>query len=149
MLGLRPIKASTSVAQSNVFIEGAVCALNLSHAPTFTLGSLRPPSEMGCHQPLAILFSLICSRVMVSGSHQFAGMVLVVSFWFPVVVSVGATGAHSALASSVSQVWSFLATFFQIWSMVAQCLQTEMKLKLLAAKTKELWVLGVIVTLGA
>ena len=103
------------------------CILFVSWARTFTFRSLSIsktslingiPLTFGHSHSSCCIFSSICSRVTVSRLHQFAGLVLVVCFWFPVVVSVGDMVVPFTLVLSASQVWSFFAAFFQILSMV-------------------------------
>ena len=125
------------------------CVLFVSWARTFNFRSLSISktslgngisstfghSHSSCH-----IFLSICSRVTVSRSHQFAGLVLVVCFWFLVMVSVGDMVAPFTLVSSVLQVLSFFAAFFQILSMVV-CNST------FANRDRIKWML--ILTMGA
>ena len=94
------------------------CIVFTSWAQTFNFRSLSIsktsfgngiPSTFGHSHSSHCIFSLICSRVTVSGSHQFAGLVLVVCFWFPVMVSVGDMVTPFTLVSSAL---SFFCSIF-------------------------------------
>jgi hypothetical protein len=88
-------------------------ALNASSVSSISGGN-GIPSSLGQSRWSRRLFSSICSRVRVSGSHQLGtGKAAAVTV-------TGAVGAGSTVALRRSRARSFLAAFFQILSIVAK-----------------------------
>jgi hypothetical protein len=101
-------------------------ALNALSVSSISAGN-GIPSSLGQSLCNRQLFSSICARVTVSGSHQFGAVTAVVTV-------AGAVGIGSTVALCRSQARSFFAAFFQISSMLtktgsccAQRSQTETK----------------------
>jgi hypothetical protein len=78
------------------------------------------PSSLGQSHCNRELFLSICSRVTVSGLHQFGAVVVVLSLCNAVVVPVVKAGVVRVDLTAASRARSFFVVFFQISSMVTE-----------------------------
>jgi hypothetical protein len=112
----------TETVTEHVFSASRALTLNFKSLSTSSISIVNGvPLSFGHSRSSRRVFSLICSRVTVAGSHHFGvvvlvtGSVLVVSVVRTGVVRVGVT-----VASRKSRARCFFAAFFQMLSMVTE-----------------------------